>query len=162
QRAMDEWCAVWFWPTDAELLKHVPTPLNFHKPLEERAAIIERVASEGKFFHWELAFPDVITVQRTGFDALIGNPPWDVVKPNSHEFFSDFEPLYRTLDKQTAHRKQKELFTTLPTVADQWSEYNARFKALGNWIRNTSDPFSLTLSRGKAGTVLAASWAAYR
>ena len=26
--AMDEWCAIWFWPTDEESLKHVPTPTD--------------------------------------------------------------------------------------------------------------------------------------
>ena len=65
-----------------------------------------------KFFHWELAFPDVFTPQRSGFDAMIGNPPWDVMKPNSQEFFTEFDPLYRTYDKQAALRKQKELFAT--------------------------------------------------
>jgi hypothetical protein len=28
--AMDEWCAIWFWPADEESLQHVPTPGNFH------------------------------------------------------------------------------------------------------------------------------------
>jgi hypothetical protein len=28
--AMDEWCAIWFWPIDEKSLKHVPTPLTFH------------------------------------------------------------------------------------------------------------------------------------
>ena len=38
QAAMDEWCAVWFWPTDEESLRHVPTPLTFHRPiLRERS-----------------------------------------------------------------------------------------------------------------------------
>ena len=30
KEAMDEWCAVWFWPTDEESLRHVPTPETFH------------------------------------------------------------------------------------------------------------------------------------
>ena len=47
--------------------------------------------------------------QRSGFDAMIGNPPWDVMKPNSQEFFTEFDPLYRTYDKQAALRRQKEL-----------------------------------------------------
>ena len=101
-----------------------------------------------KFFHWELAFPDVFTPQRSGFDVNVGNPPWDVMKPNSQEFFSDFDPLYRTYDKQTALRKQKELFATEPTVASQWDEYNARFKALANWVRKSADPFDVALARG--------------
>ena len=93
-----------------------------------------------KFFHWELEFPDVFTPERSGFDAMIGNPPWDVMKPNSQEFFTEFDPLYRTYDKQAALRRQKELFATIPQVDEQWDEYNARFKALGNWVRERRRP----------------------
>ena len=36
QAAMDEWCAVWFWPTDEESLHHVPTPVRFHSSIRRR------------------------------------------------------------------------------------------------------------------------------
>ena len=85
----------------------------------------------------------MFTRDRTGFDATIGNPPWDVIKPNSQEFFTEFDPLYRTYDKQAAVRKQAELFDVGPALADQWDEYNARFKALGNWARSAADPFDM-------------------
>jgi hypothetical protein len=161
-RAMNEWCAVWFWPADPESVACVPTPLTFHKPSEDRAEITDHLASEIKFFHWELAFPDVFTPERSGFDAMIGNPPWDVMKPNSQEFFTDFDPLYRTYDKQAALRKQKDLFGAMPAVAQQWDEYNAHFKALANWARSAADPFDLALARGKEGTSLAAVWERHR
>jgi hypothetical protein len=162
KRAMDEWCAVWFWPADPESLAHVPTPQSLHRPCEQRNAILDPLAADVKFFHWELAFPDVFTPQRRGFDALIGNPPWDVMKPNSQEFFTEYDPLYRTYDKQAALRKQKELFEGMTVVSQQWREYNARFKALANWARGAAEPFDLTLARGKEGTGLAGVWARHR
>src|SRR5262249_44687639 len=75
---------------------------------------------------------------------------------------TEFDPLYRTYDKQAAIRKQAELFASVPAVADQWGEYNAQFKSLGNWTRSAADPFDLSLSRGQEGTSLAAAWARYR
>jgi hypothetical protein len=162
KRAMDEWCAVWFWPTDEESLTHAPTPATFHQRSSVRTAIIERVTADLKFFHWELAFPDVFTPLRSGFDALIGNPPWDVMKPNSQEFFTEFDPLYRTYDKQAALHKQKELFATVPQVDELWGEYNARFKALGNWARNAADPFDVALARGREGESLKSVWQRHR
>jgi hypothetical protein len=162
KRAMDEWCAIWFWPTDEKALTLVPTPLHYHEASEERVAVVTHLASEVKFFHWELAFPDVFTPQRSGFDALIGNPPWDVMKPNSQEFFTEVDPLYRTYDKQAALRKQKEFFATMPNMADQWDQYTARFKALANWARSAFDPFDIGLARGKEGASLAAVWAKRR
>ena len=72
------------------------------------------------------------------------------------------DPLYRTYDKQRALRRQEELFESVPGLAEQWDEYNARFKALGNWARNAADPFDLTLARGKDGSALASAWARRR
>jgi hypothetical protein len=163
RRAMDEWCAVWFWHTDEESLRHVPTPLTFHAvPSEARSSVIDHLASDLKFFHWELEYPDVFTPERSGFDVLIGNPPWDVIEANSQEFFSDPDPLYRTYDKQRAIRRQGELFDSVPGLAEAWDEYNAQFKALANWARNAADPFDLTLARGKDGSALASAWARQR
>jgi hypothetical protein len=157
--AMDEWCSVWFWTSDEESLRHVPTPLNFHaESSDARSSIFSRLASDLRFFHWELEFPDVFTPERSGFDAVVGNPPWDVMKPNSQEFFSDLDPLYRTYDKQAAIRRQRELFQADAGVNEQWNEYNARFKALGNWVRDVAEPFDLALAKGKDGAALAAVW----
>jgi hypothetical protein len=161
--AMDEWCAVWFWPADEESLKHVPTPGNFHSyETVETTAVLRRVATEVKFFHWELEFPDVFTRERRGFDALVGNPPWDVMKPNSQEFFSEYDPLYRTYDKQAALRRQKELFGSVHVVLEQWEGYNARFKAMSNWAGKAADPFNVTLARGSEERGLKAAWEKYR
>ena len=162
KRAMDEWCSIWFWPSDPEAMTHVPMPLSFHLGSEKRLAVVSRLAADLRFFHWELAFPDVFTPDRSGFDAMIGNPPWDVMKPNSQEFFTDFDPLYRTYDKQAALRKQTAMFDSIPVVSEQWDEYNARFKSLANWARSAADPFDLLLARGSQGTGLAAVWAKRR
>jgi hypothetical protein len=159
---LDEWCAVWFWPADPESMVHVPTPLTFHQGSEERSAIVSRLAADLKFFHWELEFPDAFTSERSGFDAMIGNPPWNVMKPNSQEFFSDFDPLYRTYDKQAALRKQATMFAATPGALVQWDEYNARFKALANWARGSENPFALVLSRGKQEKELARTWSEHR
>ena len=160
--AMDEWCAVWFWPADPQAMPHVPTPLTFHQASELRSAIVSQLAADLKFFHWELAFPDVFTPDRSGFDAMIGNPPWDVMKPNSQEFFTDFDPLYRTYDKQAALRRQSAMFASMPSVLEQWDDYNARFKAMANWTKCAADPFDLPLARGSQGSGLTAVWAKRR
>ena len=44
---------------------------------------IEELAEERRMFHWELTFPGVFDnwqPRAGGFDAIIGNPPWERVK----------------------------------------------------------------------------------
>ena len=53
--------------------------------------IIDELAEERRIFHWELAFPDVFTgwqPRAGGFDAVIGNPPWERVKLQEVEWFA--------------------------------------------------------------------------
>jgi hypothetical protein len=50
-------------------------------------------ADEQVFLHWEVAFPDVWTNWESsephgGFDAIIGNPPWDRLKMQEVEWFT--------------------------------------------------------------------------
>lgn len=83
--AFDAWCAIWFWPGD--VLEHAPTPKNLHALPAESIALVEALAAKYRFFHWELEFPDVFDEPGAGFHAVIGNPPWDIQKPSSMEFF---------------------------------------------------------------------------
>lgn len=153
--AMDRWCAVWFWPP---LQKPAPTPAGWAAPAPALTEAIEALAVDQRFFHWELEFPDVFSADHRGFDAVIGNPPWDVAKPNSKEFFSNHDPLYRTYGKQEALRVQRQLFERTPSIEDTWIDYQAGFKAMSNVVGSYADPFSVSIARGREGTALAAMW----
>ena len=136
--AMDLWCACWFWP--AEELERAPLPSNLADPPEETRVVAERVTAEMRFFHWELEFPNVFREAGSGFDAILGNPPWDIAKPVSKEFFSDIDPLYRSYGKQEALRKQTEFFAAA-AVERQWLDYGARFRAQSNFMGHVASPF---------------------
>ena len=49
------------------------------------ASAVEAAARAGAF-HWPLEFPDVMA--RGGFDAVLGNPPWERMKLEEREFFA--------------------------------------------------------------------------
>jgi len=139
--AMDAWCSIWFWSPQQIDLCPLPNDIGTdlsHK--SETLAEVERVAAEHRFFHWELEFPDVFHEVGSGFDAMIGNPPWETSKPSSMEFFTEFDPIYRTYSKQDAKKEQKKLFERDETIAERWREYVARFGAMSNWVSYADNP----------------------
>ena len=138
KRAMDLWCACWFWP--AEEIDRAPLPSTFAEPPDETRAVAERIAAQMRFFHWELEFPDVFRESGSGFDAILGNPPWDIAKPVSKEFFSNIDPLYRSYGKQEALRKQSDYFAAASTERE-WLDYNARFRSRSNFTGHAASPF---------------------
>ncbi len=136
--AMDLWCACWFWPADE--IEHAPVPTSFADPPERTRAVAREVARRHRFFHWELEFPDVFSEAAAGFDAVVGNPPWDIAKPVSMEFFSNIDPLYRSNGKQEALRKQTEYFAD-ESVERDWLDYCADFRAQSNFVGRARNPF---------------------
>ena len=78
--------------------RRAPGPSSTTKPLQT----LDRVVAEQRFFHWEIEFPDVFGPERAGFDAVLGNPPWETVQLEPAEFFSRVDPLYRTYGKTEA------------------------------------------------------------
>jgi hypothetical protein len=100
RQALDLWCGGWFW-ADGEPLGHrtfrdlcagllgghMALPAHAAAPLLERAAA---VAARERFLHWPLAFPEVFARPAMpghppdgGFDAVLGNPPWEMVRGDS-------------------------------------------------------------------------------
>ncbi len=138
KEAMDLWCSCWFWPVDR--IACAPLPATFAAPPPETQAVAARVAAELRFFHWELEFPDVFRAPGAGFDAILGNPPWDIAKPVSQEFFTNIDPLYRSYGKQEALRRQAGYFADV-AVERGWLDYNARFRAQSNFMGHAAHPF---------------------
>ena len=138
KEAMDLWCSCWFWPADK--IHVAPLPTSFGDPPEATRTVAREVATRHRFFHWELEFPDVFEKTGTGFDAVVGNPPWDIAKPVSLEFFSNIDPLYRSYGKQDALRKQTEFFED-EAVERAWLDYRADFRAQSNFVGRVRNPF---------------------
>ena len=64
---------------------------------------VERLARRYRFFHWDLAFPEVF--KNGGFDCVLGNPPWERVKLQEKEWFSERKP--EVADAPTAAARKR-------------------------------------------------------
>ena len=98
--AADLWSACWFWDssrsrpdrrTYGDLLTAVlreggSLPERTARPLLAEAA---GIAARKRFFHWTLEFPEVFfetsgtPLSNPGFDAVVGNPPWEMLRADS-------------------------------------------------------------------------------
>jgi hypothetical protein len=58
----------------------------------ERLRIVDQVAQEVRFHHWELRFADLFA-EHGGFDLIVGNPPWVPVSFSEAGILSDEDPL---------------------------------------------------------------------
>ena len=135
--AMDLWCACWFWPPDE--IEGAPLPTTFAAPSVETREVATRVAAAMRFFHWELEFPDVYRDDSSGFDAIIGNPPWETIQPYSKEYFSNIDPMYRSYGRQHALTMQSRYFSDA-TVERDWLYYNSRSADYSNWMKHAGSP----------------------
>lgn len=55
-------------------------------------AQVRELAQRERFFHWWTAFPTAFAGSTPGFDAVVGNPPWDRIKLQEVEWFAEREP----------------------------------------------------------------------
>ena len=58
-----------------------------------RFKLVQEIAEQNKFMHWELEFADLFA-ERGGFDLVIGNPPWIKITWKEQGILSDKNPIF--------------------------------------------------------------------
>lgn len=158
--AADFWCAQWFWtgedahhddkgpvvpPGEAEfdrimacLLTGDPVPEKLRPVFKESRAIARR----RHFFHWALEFPEVM-LEQGGFDAVIGNPPWNTLSPDVKEYFSTYDPhvFKKGVPKARQERRREELRED-PEIDSGWRTEARYLHELSHYAKPESGHFS--------------------
>lgn len=144
----DAWCAAFVWPKGelrGALAEAAPTNAVWRKlRANENAAVVrrriaastkgldsrkhaeemtisevDRLAHAYRFFHWQLAFPQVFA--RGGFDVVLGNPPWERVKLQEQEFFASRSEAIASAENSSVRKK---LIAKLPEEDPRlWREW---------------------------------------
>ena len=160
--AMDYWCALWFWPLEAEMapptrsefLTEVSlvltgnvlgpeagaeqTGILFGEEYSEHAGdlaqriaseagmldiaqlleffprlrVVEQIATGQRFLHWDLQFADIIdrtdshVRPTTGFDLVVGNPPWITVEWDESGVIGDIDPWFEIRKRSAAELRR--------------------------------------------------------
>lgn len=166
--AADAWCAAFVAPksqghpliTDAVVRQCGRAPDRLAGELRTE---IDRLAAEYKFLHLHVAFPEVFQVPDDlaaadnqlcgwtgGFDAVLGNPPWDKVEFKEQEWFATRDPEIARLSGDRRKRAIAKLAVDDP---DLHTEYLEALRTTDGQRRLLADTgrFPLT-GRGKVNT----------
>ena len=95
----------------------------------------DKLAEKYLFFHWELEMMDAFTDARRGFDLVVGNPPWEKPKPSKDEFFTPYDPAFRTLATNTKKNERAKKLLENPEVARSYEEYLQSFRERGAFYK---------------------------
>ncbi|MEE1772875.1 N-6 DNA methylase [Streptomyces sp. JV185] len=129
--AADAWCAAFVWPKHAGA-PEAPTDQVFRALRGRDQSSVSDATHEQilelrdqyRFFHWHLEFPEVFAVPESGvgvqggtgwaggFDAVVGNPPWDQVQVDAREFFAAKRVDIAEAANMTARNKKINLLAT--------------------------------------------------
>ena len=100
-------------------------------------------ADHEHFLHWEVAFPGVWrqwqdTRPQGGFDAVIGNPPWDRIKLQEVEWFATRSPALALAPTAAARRRSiARLRKQGSPLAAAFDAAKARADTLGKLVRGS-------------------------
>ncbi|MBE7437818.1 MAG: restriction endonuclease subunit M [Spirochaetales bacterium] len=90
--------------------------------------------------HWGLEFSRVLhpsAPNPPGFDVILTNPPWEVWKPNSQEFFERHIADFRGLDKNAARKAVATCFKKEPALKREWLQHCALTSSMAEFWRSS-------------------------
>ena len=112
------------------LAQHVATHGAWPDTLTRRQARL--LAAGEDALPWDLTFPEVFRndasgVRTGGFDAVLGNPPWDIVQQSAKEFLAGFDlSILNAPTRREAQTKQARLLSD-PATATAFRAYQENF-----------------------------------
>jgi hypothetical protein len=87
-------------------------------------------------FHFPIAFPEVFTRARAGFDVIVGNPPWEKVRVEEHEFWARHAPGLRGLEKPKRDRLMATMRKKRRDLVALWEQERTASEKLRDGVRD--------------------------
>ncbi len=84
------------------------------------------LAAEHRFLHWPLAFPQVFSRRREGFDVVVGNPPWEEVTVEELSFYGMYRPGINSLSEAERGAAVRELVRERPGLPQRLANLQGR------------------------------------
>lgn len=111
-------------------IRYVEKVFNNDSSVPESVLILKEIDKEvqDRFnpLHWSVAYPHIAV--KGGFDVILSNPPWDLVKGDHNAFFSDYISGYADMEASVAKNEAEALMSKNVSVRKKWNDYCKNIK----------------------------------
>ena len=113
---------------------------------ERRIAIAADYAERRRVLHWPLEFPQVFLREPSGFDAIVGNPPWEEITVEELTVYVMASPGLNSLPQDERELRVAELDERDPAIRKRLVAERERAQAerqalaLGEYEGSSGDP----------------------
>jgi len=133
RRLYDSWTAGPLGAPQARALA-VTNPVGLIEGDVAVPAAADAIARQMWVMHWPLAFPEVFTGDKPGFDVVVGNPPWEEVTVEELAFYARYCPRLRGLAATERDAALAAIKAARPDLADELRTEQARVAVLKRWL----------------------------
>ena len=149
-----------------------PAMFNFDELLRDAGSVAVREAlTLLRPAHFPVLFPEVFLRENPGFDVLVGNPPWEKAKVESHSWWSRYIPGLKAMELSKRDISIEDLVSRRPDLSALYDQekhekqlqrellLRGPFPGIGNTDPDLYQAFSwrnwqLLVSNGRIGLVL--------
>ncbi len=96
--------------------------------------------------NWAVAFPELFLDEKGqllgdkgGFTIVVGNPPWEIVKPDLREYYAQFDSLIESkLTRKQAEQHIADLNAADPELATRWERQKTYIREAGTYYKKSN------------------------
>jgi hypothetical protein len=100
-------------------------------------------------FHFVLEFAEVYA--QGGFDVIVGNPPWDRLRPTRDDFFVRYDEEFPSLLPEEKDHRQEELLGD-GDIAEAWEQYQHEIEIVTEYFHEQYEMQTPTIGGTTQGT----------
>jgi hypothetical protein len=90
-------------------------------------------------FHFPVAFPEVFLREQSGFDVILGNPPWEEATVEEDRFWTRYNPGFHSLAQKDQESAKRRLRKDRPDLVSEYEKEVKKADLLRSVL--TSGPF---------------------
>lgn len=97
------------------------------------------IARSERFLHWSLAFAEVFARPNPGFDAVVGNPPWEEVNVDELGFYCRYRPGLRSMAEGPREQAIEQLLSLRPELGERLRQEQQRVEVIRPYLGPLGD-----------------------